>query len=115
MNDEHRVGRLECTDVDLDLLFAQINQLHRLASDADAAQDGDKRYDFSIRWGVLLSGRLQRLLHYESRGELSAGERERFQELRNQLEDAAPVARKLGMADPVSAIDTYGGKKHAKR
>ena len=115
MNEEHRVGRPEGTDVDLDVLFAQLEQLHKLASDPDAAENGDKRYDFSIRWGVLLSGRLQRLLYYESRGELAADERQRFEELREQLEDAAPVARKLGMADPIGALNPYGGKRHANR
>lgn len=106
MNDEHRVGRPEGTDFDLDVLFAQLSQLHELASDPEAAGDGDQRYDFSIRWGVLLSGRLQRLLYYDSRDELSPATRERFEQLRDELADAAPVARGLGMADPVSALNT---------
>jgi len=105
MDVERRVGTSEGADADLDFLFGQLDQLLRLAKNPDAASDGDQRYDLSIRWGVLLSGRLQRVLHYARRGELTVNEQERFVELCSRLRDAAPVARALGVADPTQILD----------
>lgn len=111
---ENEPGNHGGIDTDLALIFAQIRQLHELASDVRAAEDGDQRYDFNIRWGVLLSGRLQRLIYYERRGELSGEQRQRFERLRDQLYDAAPRARKLGLADPIRALDPQARKKRPK-
>lgn len=85
---------------DLDLLFAQLSALHDLAADPDHARDSDRVYDFSIRWGALLHGRLQRLDYYSDRGELAADERERYDELQRALRDAIPAIDRLGLVRP---------------
>ena len=51
-------------DRDLDMIFAETNALRELAADPKEANDGARVYDFSIRWGTLMSGRLERLEHY---------------------------------------------------
>ena len=55
---------------DIDLIRAQVNALRELASDPDKAKDSARVYAFSIRWGVLLAGRVERLGYYHRRGEL---------------------------------------------
>lgn len=81
-------------------MFAQLAALHELASDPATAADSDRVYDFSIRWGTFLAGRLQRLDHYADRGELDPLERERYAALQDALRAALPDVRRLGLARP---------------
>ncbi len=93
-------------DRDIDMISAALEELRQLASDRKKAQDSAKIYDFSIRWGVLMSGRLERLEHYHRSGELTEHQERRYQELREELRDAAPQAERLGIARPnISAAD----------
>ena len=87
-------------DRDIGMISAGVEELHRLASDQQKAQDSARIYDFSIRWGVLMSGRLQRLDHYHRAGELTQDQERRYGELRGELRDAAPQAERLGIARP---------------
>ena len=87
-------------DRDIDMISAGVEELHKLASDQQKAQDSARIYDFSIRWGVLMSGRLQRLDHYHQAGELTQDQEHRYGELREELRDAAPQAERLGIARP---------------
>jgi hypothetical protein len=87
-------------DRDLGMISAALEELSHLASDEQEAQDSARIYDFSIRWGVLLSGRLKRLSHYHRRGELTENQEIRYQELREELREAAPRAERLGVARP---------------
>lgn len=105
MTDEPASSRVVGVDADLDLMFAQIRALRELTSDPDEAQDDDRVYDFSIQWGVLLSGRLQRLAHYHRRGELAPGEQARYDDLRAELRDALPLAERLGLPRPAVPLD----------
>jgi hypothetical protein len=53
-----------------------------------------------------MSGRLERLEHYHRSGELTEHQERRYQELREELRDAAPQAERLGLARPnISAAD----------
>lgn len=85
---------------DLDSLFAAVAALRELAADTSKKQDSARVYDFSIRWGTMLAGRLERLAHYHGRGELRPRERERYERLRTELRDALPAMRELGLARP---------------
>ena len=85
---------------DIGMISAGVEELRKLASDQQKAQDGARIYDFSIRWGVLMSGRLQRLDHYHQAGELTQDQEHRYGELREELRDAAPQAERLGLARP---------------
>jgi hypothetical protein len=91
-------------DADLDLMFAVVRALRELASDPDKAQDSARVYDFSIRWGTLLHGRLERLAYYHGRGELAPDEQERYQALRVELRDSLPLVERLGLARPSVAL-----------
>jgi hypothetical protein len=85
MSQELTSGRVVGVDADLDVLFDQIKQLRELAGDPDRARDSARVYDFSIRWGTFLRGRLERLDYYYSRGTLTTGEQARYQDLRTEL------------------------------
>jgi hypothetical protein len=87
-------------DRDLDMIFAGVEELRHLASEQHKAQDSAIIYDFSIRWGVLLSGRLERLEHYHGVGELTQDQESRYRELRHELGEAAAQAERLGIARP---------------
>jgi hypothetical protein len=87
-------------DRDIGMISAGVEELRQLVSDQQQAQDDARIYDFSIRWGVLISGRLQRLDHYHQAGELTRDQERRYGELREELRDAAPQAERLGIARP---------------
>ena len=87
-------------DRDLGMISAALEELHGLASDEQKAQDSARIYDFSIRWGVMLSGRLERLEHYHRSGKLTQDQERRYRELEQELRDAAPRAERLGIARP---------------
>ena len=90
-------------DTDLDLLFAQVEALRELAGDPDQAQDRARVYDFSIRWGMFVHGRLERLAYYEDRGELTAEQQARYEKLCVQLRQVLPLIDRFGLARPDSA------------
>jgi hypothetical protein len=89
---------------DLDLLFAQLADLQDIAADPERSESEDVIYDFSIRWGTMLSGRLQRLDYYYRRGELEPDERERYQQLAQQFRDAIPVIDELMLPRPATSL-----------
>jgi hypothetical protein len=88
---------------DLGMISAALEELSHLASDIQEAQDSARIYDFSIRWGVLLSGRLERLDHYHQSGELTRDQEICYRELRQELRAIAPRAERLGIARPTIA------------
>jgi hypothetical protein len=90
-------------DRDIDMISAALEELNSLASDEQKARDDARVYDFSIRWGVLLSGRLERLNHYHRAGELTRDQERRYRQLGQELRVAAPQAERLGIAKPTIA------------
>lgn len=94
--------RRSAAKIDLDLLGEQIAALRELAEDPDE----DRVYDFSIRWGALVAGRLQRLDYYYRRAEeLTAAERKQYEMLVGELRDVAPLLDRLHLAQPKIASD----------
>lgn len=89
-------------DGDVSLVGAEIEALRTLAADTEVARESARVYDFSIRWGVMLSGRLKRLEHYHRSGELTQAQERRYRELRRELEGVAPLAERLGLARPAA-------------
>jgi hypothetical protein len=87
-------------DADLRMVADGIGALQDLASDPAKAQDRWRVYDFGIRWGVLMSGRLERVEHYHRLGELTEAQEARYQELRRELEGAVPLIERLDLARP---------------
>ena len=86
-------------DDDVEWLTEQIAALKQLGRQ-DEVTDGEK-YDFSIRWGTALAGRLPRLVHYSSRGLLDEADERRFQALCDELRGLADLIDRIGLAQPV--------------
>ncbi len=87
------------------MVAAGIEALRGLASDPKKAQDGSRVYDFSIRWGVLMSGRMKRLEHYYRAGVLTDDQEQRYRKLRHELKDATPQIGRLGVAKPTVPLE----------
>ena len=86
-------------DDDVEWLTEQIQTLKRLGRQSEVT-DGEK-YDFSIRWGTALAGRLPRLVHYSSRGLLDEADERRFQALCDELRELSDLIDRIGLAQPV--------------
>lgn len=85
------------------MISEAVEALRDLASDPD--RDGSRVYDFSIRWGVLMSGRLKRLEHYYRAGQLTGEQERRYRGLRRELKDATPRIERLGISRPAVPLD----------
>lgn len=86
-------------DDDIEWLQQQLNGLTRLGARAAASEA--ERYDFSIGWGTALAGRLRRLVHYSSLGQLGAADERRFRALCDELQSVSGLIDRLGLAQPV--------------
>jgi hypothetical protein len=86
-------------DDDVEWLTEQIQTLKELGH-KDEVDQGEK-YDFSIRWGTALAGRLPRLVYYSARGLLDAADERRFQALCDELRGLSDVIDRIGLAQPV--------------
>jgi hypothetical protein len=104
MFDESSKGR-PGIDADLSIVSAQTEALRELASDPARAEDGSRVYDFSVRWGTLMSGRLKRLEHYYRAGELTEDQERRYRELRHELKDAKPLTDRLDISPPTVPLE----------
>ena len=85
-------------DDDVEWLTEQIEALKQLGRQ-DEVDDG-KKYDFSIRWGTALAGRLPRLVHYSSQGLLAEADERRFQALCAELRGLSELIDRIGLARP---------------
>lgn len=95
---------------DVDQLFDLVGQLRELAADPGSGPDSGPVYDFSIRWGALLAGRLQRLAYYHGQGVLSPDDRARYAALCAQLREMSPTIERLRLAHPkVPLVDPGPG------
>jgi hypothetical protein len=92
-------------DRDLDMIFAETEALRELASGPEEAPDGARVYDFSIRWGTLMSGRLKRLEHYYQAGELTEDQERAYRELKRELQAATPLTEHLGIGRPTVPLE----------
>lgn len=97
-------------DDDFELLNEQIGALKELGQ-KDELEEGEA-YDFSIRWGAALAGRLRRLVHYSAQGVLSDADERRFQSLCDELRALTELIDRFDLAHPVF---TDGPPAKAKR
>ncbi|BCO36707.1 hypothetical protein BMW24_015535 [Mycobacterium heckeshornense] len=86
-------------DDDMQLLTEQIDALKRLGTKHELAEG--ESYDFSIRWGTALAGRLRRLVHYSTRGLLSDADERRFRSLCDDLRALSDLIDRFELAHPV--------------
>jgi hypothetical protein len=88
-------------DNDVELIAGQINALKELAkTDDDAPITEVQRYDFAIRWGTVLTGRLRRLVHYASLGRLGEADVRRFHALSDELRAVSHLIDRFRLARP---------------
>ncbi len=92
-------------DKDMSAVADGIRGLRELALDPVGSEDGARIYDFSIRWGVLMSGRLKRLEHYYRTKELTEEQERAYRRLRGDLEEATPLAEGLGIGRPTVPLE----------
>ena len=85
-------------DDDLAWLSELAQALKQLGAQRDV--DQGQTYDFSIRWGTALAGRLPRLVHYSSRGMLTADDERRFHDLCNELRGLSDLIERLRLTRP---------------
>jgi hypothetical protein len=86
---------------DVELITGQIKALTELAKkDYEEPISEGQRYDFSIRWGTVLAGRLRRLVHYSSLGLLNDADERRFGELRDELHTLSHLIDRFRLAQP---------------
>jgi hypothetical protein len=88
-------------DDDVELITGQIKALKELAQqDYQEPISEGQRYDFSIRWGTVLAGRLRRLVHYSSLGELNDADLSRFHALCDELRTLSHLIDRFRLAQP---------------
>jgi hypothetical protein len=86
-------------DNDVELITEQIKALKELAQLDDQEPIGEgQRYDFSIRWGTVLAGRLRRLVHYSSLSRLSDADVQRFHTLCDELRTLSHLIDRFRLA-----------------
>lgn len=86
-------------DNDVELITEQIKALNELAQDDDEEPISEgQRYDFSVRWGTVLAGRLRRLGHYSSLGRLSDADVQRFHALCDELRTRSHLIDRFRLA-----------------
>ncbi|OBG32690.1 hypothetical protein [Mycobacterium sp. E3198] len=111
----HRTRAVDI-DHDVELITQQITALRELAKrdDEQAISEG-QRYDFSIRWGTVLAGRLRRLTHYSSLGHLDEADERRFHALRDELCTLSHVIERFRLATPNFADEPPTAKRCSPR
>lgn len=85
-------------DDDIELLTQQIEALRELGRLDDVSES--QVYDFSIRWGAALSGRLRRLVHYSRIGALDEAAESRFRSLCEELRSVSGLVERFDVARP---------------
>jgi hypothetical protein len=89
-------------DDDVALLSEQIKALKELGDqDEKGAVTEGQRYDFSIRWGTALAGRLRRLVHYSSLGLLCDEDERSFEALCDEFRSLSDLIDRFRLAQPV--------------
>lgn len=100
-------------DDDVALLTEQIEALQRLGQREDI--DVEEIYDLSIRWGAALAGRLPRVAHYDSLGQLGDDDQRRFRSLCDQLRELSPLIERFDFARPQLPGSTDGQANRGRR
>jgi hypothetical protein len=88
-------------DADVELINEQIKALKELGRQDDEAPISEgQRYDFSIRWGTVLAGRLRRLVHYRSLGMLDDADERTFRAVCDELRGLSHLIDRFRLAQP---------------
>lgn len=119
MSGEQRPNHVSVSiDDDVAYLTEQIDALKELGRKDEV--DEDECYDVSIRWGTALAGRLRRLVHYSSLGQLNDADQLRYQALCEELRGLSGLIERFEFAQPVftdsppASAKRHRGPKRAK-
>lgn len=86
-------------DDDFEWINEQVQALKQLGEKEELAEG--ESYDFSIRWGTALAGRLRRLVHYSAQRMLTEADERRFQALCDELRGLSGLIDRFELAHPV--------------
>ncbi|MCV7077559.1 hypothetical protein [Mycobacterium szulgai] len=100
-------------DDDLEQLGEQITALRELGQRDDEISD-EQIYDFSIRWGTALAGRLRRLAHYSALGLLDAADEVGFHTLRKELDEVSTLIDRFNLSRPRLATEVSPSRRHLR-
>ncbi len=98
MSVAHQLSAPLSIDDDVEWLTEQIQQLKAFGEGGEVS--GGQIYDFSIRWGTALAGRLPRLMHYSALGMLDAADETRVRALCTQLRELSDLIDRFKLARP---------------
>jgi len=102
-------------DNDVELISGQIRALRELAKQDDEAPIGEgQRYDFSIRWGTVLAGRLRRLVHYSSLGRLDDADERTFDALGVAAAQRAGCMPRQEILDLLAVASLFAHRVHGQ-
>jgi hypothetical protein len=99
-------------DDDFEWINEQIQALRQLGQKEELAEG--ESYDFSIRWGTALAGRLRRLVYFSSAGVLDEADERRFQSLCDELRALSDLIDRFGLARPVFSDKPPAKAKHRR-
>ena len=90
-------------DDDVELIKRQITALRELGQRGSVSED--EIYDFSIRWGTVLAGRVRRLAHYSALGLLADADTAKFHAVREELDELTGLIDRFRLTRPRLAGD----------
>ncbi|BBZ39464.1 hypothetical protein [Mycobacterium conspicuum] len=100
-------------DDDVALIKRQITALRELGGRGSVSED--EIYDFSIRWGTVLAGRVRRLAHYSALGLLAEADAAKFQALRDELDELTGLIERFRLTRPRLAGDASAPHRRLRR
>jgi hypothetical protein len=100
-------------DDDVELIKRQIAALRELGQRGSVSED--EIYDFSIRWGTVLAGRVRRLAHYSALGLLAEADTAKFQALREELAELSGLIDGFRLTRPRLAGDANPQRRRLRR
>ena len=100
-------------DDDVDLIQRQIAGLRALGQRGSMSED--EIYDFSIRWGTVLAGRVRRLAHYSALGLLAQADAAKFDALRQELNELTRLIDRFRLTRPRLAGDNAAPHRRLRR
>jgi hypothetical protein len=100
-------------DDDVELIRRQITALRELGQRGSVSED--EIYDFSIRWGTVLAGRVRRLAHYSALGLLAAADTAKFDALREELAELTGLIDRFRLTRPHLADGAAAQRRRRRR
>ncbi len=95
-------GEVRGVGADIARILEQGDALEELVFGNDGEPEGNQVYDFNVRWGALLAGRLERLRHFYQRDELDDGQRADYLRMEQRLREMVPLTERIDVSRPTA-------------